>query len=86
MTNPIRDAITGFPATIERHNQWVLVGHNGRDEIWLTPTAARELAAQVLDAARQLEAEGNYIKQTCTCAMTQTVGDCPRHDGPEAPQ
>jgi len=22
----------------------------------------------------------------CTCSMTQTIGDCPRHDGPEGEQ
>ncbi len=65
MTNPIRDAITGDIITTEKHNQWVLVGSNGRDEMWLTPTAARELAAQVLDAAGQVEAG---------CISSSTVG------------
>jgi hypothetical protein len=57
MTNPIHDAITGDTVTAERHNHWVLVGYNDRSEMWLTPTAARELAAQVLTAAAAIEAD-----------------------------
>jgi hypothetical protein len=57
LTGPIRDAITGDAITTERHNQHVLVGYNARSEMWLTPTAARELAAQVLNAADDIEAQ-----------------------------
>lgn len=65
MTTPIRDAITGEQITAERHNHHVLVGYNGRDEIWLTPAGAERLAHALMAAAHAvidadiLSAEGN---------------------------
>lgn len=47
----VRDAITGEPATVRPHRHWVCVGYDRNEDIYLTPTAARQLAAQLLDAA-----------------------------------
>lgn len=47
-----RDAL-GLP---NAHRHWVLVGYDSAEDIYLTPTAARQLAAQLLDAADTITA------------------------------
>lgn len=59
MTTPtyaVRDAITGNAVTADPHRQWVLLD-SGNEDIWLTPTTARRLAADLLTAANEVEAD-----------------------------
>jgi hypothetical protein len=53
---PITDAHSGEHAGAVQHNGWVLLGHGpGEPDLWLTPTDARRLAAQLLNAADDAE-------------------------------
>jgi hypothetical protein len=53
----VRDAVTGEPAKVWPHRKWVLLGYDCNEDIYLTPTAAQLLAAQLLDAAAAVERE-----------------------------
>ena len=53
---PITDAHSGEHAGAVQHNGWVLLGHSdGEPDLGLTPTDARRLAAQLLNAADDAE-------------------------------
>lgn len=55
----VRDAITGEPVSVWPHEahpelgggHHVLLGTGDGGDLWLTPTGARQLAAQLLNAA-----------------------------------
>lgn len=49
MTTTVYDAITGEPTTVRPHNKWVLL-NTGSDDLYLTLSGARQLAAQLLNA------------------------------------
>lgn len=51
---PIRDAITGEPVTVTSHNRWVLLNAGDGEDAWLTPMAAQQLAARLLNAADEV--------------------------------
>lgn len=53
---PITDAINGQTIEAWQHNHWVLLGYDSAEDAWLTPTAARRLAAALLNAADDVEA------------------------------
>lgn len=53
---PVHDAITGEAATVWPHRKWVLLGTGTGEDVSLTPTAARQLAAQLLNAADTITA------------------------------
>lgn len=48
---PITDAINGETVEVWPHRHWVCVGYGDGEDAWLTPIAARRLAAALLDAA-----------------------------------
>ena len=54
---PVHDALTGEPAEVWPNRKWVLLGTGTGEDVWLTPTAARQLAAQLIDAATATEGE-----------------------------
>lgn len=55
MTEPILDAY-GHPAGAVAHGGWVLLGHDdGEPDLCLAPRDARRLAAQLLNAADEIE-------------------------------